>query len=63
MGLTSAITNLGATLGLFEPCLTEKVTDIFAQMNIDFLRDNAGIIMEPIGGMLVEPRLGSAVVD
>ena len=47
MGLTSAITNLGATLGLFEPCLTEKVTDIFAQMNIDFLRDNAGIIMEP----------------
>ena len=46
MGLSNAITNLGATLGLFEPCLTEKVADTFAKMNLNFLRDNAGIVME-----------------
>ena len=47
MGLSTAISNLGSTLGLFEPCLTEKVANIFAQMNLNFLRDNVGIVMEP----------------
>lgn len=46
-GLSKMLSNLASTLFLFEPCLTTGVGDMFAKANLDFLRDNAGIIMEP----------------
>ena len=44
-GLYSALKNLASTLYLFEPCLTEGVGETFAQANLNFLKDNAGIEM------------------
>jgi len=37
--------NLAATMALFEPCLTEKVGDTFADLNREFLSAFAGIEM------------------
>ena len=45
-GLSKMLSNLASTLFLFEPCLTTGVGAVFAQANLDFLRDNAGIIMD-----------------
>jgi hypothetical protein len=45
--LATATANLATTMVLFEPCLTEGVGDMFAEANLNFLRDNVGIIMEP----------------
>jgi len=39
--------NLARTLALFEPCLTKKVGDIFADLNREFLSAFAGIEMNP----------------
>ena len=44
-GLGTALQNLASTLVLFEPCLTENVGQNFAEANLNFLRDNAGIEM------------------
>jgi len=38
--------NLGATLALFEPCLTQGVTTMFADLNREFLSAFVGIEME-----------------
>ena len=46
-GYPTLITHLSETLALFEPCLTEGVSNYFAGLNLKFLEDNAGIIMEP----------------
>ncbi len=46
MSLATAGLYLAETLALFEPLLTEDVQDYFAELNLDFLRDNAGIVME-----------------
>ena len=44
-GLTAAASNLASTIYLFEPCLTEGVMKTFAEANLNFLRDYAGIEM------------------
>ena len=44
-GLSTAIRNLASTAYLFEPCLTEGVGDKFAEANLNFLKDYAGIEM------------------
>ncbi len=45
MPLQEAITNLGKTAALFEPCLTEGVLPYFAELNLEFLKNYAGIVM------------------
>ena len=45
-GFPTLLQHLAETLLLFEPCLTKNVGDYFANMNLKFLRENVGIIME-----------------
>jgi hypothetical protein len=40
-----ALVNLAATLAMFEPCFTQGVPDVIAQMNLEFLDNFAGIQM------------------
>ena len=56
-GMPSVLSNLAKTLTLFEPCLTQAVPDIVAEANLDFLRDNVGIVMgkRPEGAPEVMP--------
>ena len=46
-GFPTLLQHLAETLLLFEPCLTKNVGDYFANLNLKFLRENVGIIMEP----------------
>jgi len=45
MPIETAVANLASTLALFEPCLTEGVSDFFAELNLEFLKNYAGIEM------------------
>jgi len=45
--LGEALSNLVATLQLFEPCLIQGVPSGAETANLNFLRDNAGIVMHP----------------
>ena len=46
-GFPTLLQHLAETLLLFEPCLTKNVGAYFANLNLKFLRENVGIIMEP----------------
>lgn len=45
MPLETAVANLGKTVALFEPCLTRGVLPYFAELNLEFLKNYAGIEM------------------
>lgn len=45
VGLEVVLKNLAVTLALFEPCVTEGVGEMFADMNRDFIRNYVGLDM------------------